>query len=169
MKAISSKKMPQVVCASTLAATLSMQMMSVRGIGAWLAVVRTYQRCSEVLTAQIKPLGLKLAQHDVMMSLLVTPEQTQQQLAERSFVTKSHMSAVLTDMAALGWISRTESSADKRSKLITLTPRGLVIAGHALAAQANVVAVMMNPLTDRQITELEKLSRNAATALSDSR
>jgi DNA-binding MarR family transcriptional regulator len=73
----------------------------VRGLSAWVAVVRTYQQCFETLTAHIKPLGLKLAQHDVLMNLLL-PEPTQQVLAEKSFVTKSHMSAVLSDMAELG-------------------------------------------------------------------
>jgi DNA-binding MarR family transcriptional regulator len=169
MKIASAKNAPQLLRASGPVMTASMRMESIRGIGAWLAVVRTYQKCSEVLSAQIKPLGLKLAQHDVMMSLLVTPEQTQQQLAEKSFVTKSHMSAVLTEMAALGWVSRADSSADRRSKVIALTPSGLAVARRALAAQAKVVAVMMDPLTDKQIAELEKLSRNAVTVLSNVR
>jgi DNA-binding MarR family transcriptional regulator len=141
------------------------QMQAIRGISAWLAVVRTYQTCSDALAAQIRPLGLKLAEHDVLMSLLVTPVQTQQQLAEKSFVTKSHMSAVLTEMTELGWVSRDHSSIDKRSKTITLTPTGRVVAGQALAAQAKVVAVMMDPLSDKQILELEKISKNATAAL----
>jgi DNA-binding MarR family transcriptional regulator len=169
MKMAFAKNAPQILRASGPAMTASVRIESIRGISAWLAVVRTYQKCSAVLSAQIKPLGLKLAQHDVMMTLLVTPEQTQQQLAEKSFVTKSHMSAVLTEMAALGWVSRADSSEDKRSKVIALTPRGLAVARRALAAQAKVVAVMMAPLTDKQIAELEKLSKNAVTALSNVR
>ncbi len=138
----------------------------IKGMNAWLAVVRTYQKCAEVLTARIKPLGLKLAQHDVMMNLLLVQEQTQQQLAEKSFVTKSHMSAVLAEMADLGWITRKDSTQDKRSKVIRLTRQGLALARRAYAAQAEVITVMMAPLTDKQVDELERVSRNATTSLS---
>jgi DNA-binding MarR family transcriptional regulator len=136
-----------------------------RGLGAWLGVVRTYQKCSQVLSEGIKPLGLKLAQHDVMMNLLKMPEQTQQQLAGHSYVTKSHMSAVLTEMQALGWIGRTDSAVDKRSKVVCLTPLGRPLALRAYAVQTQVVDAMMAPLSDRQISDLEKLSRNAVAAL----
>jgi DNA-binding MarR family transcriptional regulator len=145
--------------------TSSEQPENVRGIHAWLAVVRTYQKCSEVLTEGIKPLGIKLAQHDVMMRLLVVQEQTQQQLAGSSFVTKSHMSAVLTEMAELGWIERTDSLTDKRSKVISLTSAGRRLALKAHTVQAGIVGAMMAPLSDRQISDLEKTSRNAVMAL----
>jgi MarR family transcriptional regulator, organic hydroperoxide resistance regulator len=138
---------------------------SVKGLNAWVAVVRTYQKCSETLTARVKPLGLKLAHHDVLMSLLAQPQQTQQSLAERSFVTKSHMSAVLSEMADLGWIHRTDSALDKRSKHISLSKPGLALARLAFAEQALVVGAMMAPLSDKQIADLERLSRNAVRAL----
>jgi DNA-binding MarR family transcriptional regulator len=128
--------------------------------------MRTYQKCSEVLTEGVKPLGIKLAQHDVMMRLLVTQQQTQQQLAGSSFVTKSHMSAVLTEMAELGWIERADSLTDKRSKVISLTSAGHRLALQAHTVQAGVVGAMMAPLSDRQINDLEKISRNAVVALS---
>jgi MarR family transcriptional regulator, organic hydroperoxide resistance regulator len=137
----------------------------VKGLSAWVAVVRTYQACSETLTARVKPLGLKLAHHDVMMSLLAQPEQTQQSLAEKSFVTKSHMSAVLTEMTQLDWVSRADSAIDKRSKHISLTPAGLQLARLAFAEQALVVNAMMAPLSDKQIADLERMSRNAQVAL----
>jgi DNA-binding MarR family transcriptional regulator len=134
-------------------------------MGAWLAIVSTYQLCSETLSAGIRPLGLKLAQHDVMMNLLLHPALTQQQLAERSFVTKSHMSAVLTEMAERGWVSREDSQDDKRSKVIALTPAGLVLAQQAYAVQAQVVQVMMGGLSPAQITEMQDFSRKAQSAL----
>lgn len=134
-------------------------------MSAWLAVVRTYQKCSEVLSLGIKPLGIKLAQHEVMMHLLRSGQQTQQQLAGNCYVTKSHMSAVLTEMVALGWIDRVDSLMDKRSKDISLTPAGLALAQRAYGVQTQVVNAMMSPLSDKQINELEKVSRNAVAAL----
>jgi DNA-binding MarR family transcriptional regulator len=138
---------------------------SVRGMGAWLAIVRTYQQCSETLSEGIKPLGLKLAQHDVMMNLLLSPTLTQQQLAERSFVTKSHMSAVLMEMAERGWVSREDSTEDKRSKVITLTRDGLALAQQAWGIQAQVVKVMMGDLSDAQIKDIQDFSLQAHQGL----
>jgi DNA-binding MarR family transcriptional regulator len=147
------------------AATPQEALPQVRGMGAWLAIVRTYQQCSETLSERVKPLGLKLAQHDVMMNLLLSPTLTQQQLAERSFVTKSHMSAVLMEMAELGWVSRQDSMEDKRSKVITLTPDGLQLAHQAYAVQAQVVSVMMGDLSNAQIKDIQSFSLNAHQAL----
>jgi DNA-binding MarR family transcriptional regulator len=146
-------------------ATHSAAQLEVRGMQAWLAIVRTYQQCSEALSERIKPLGLKLAQHDVMMNLLLSPSLTQQQLAERSFVTKSHMSAVLMEMAELGWVSREDSVEDKRSKVITLTPEGKSKAQQAYAIQVQVVNVMMGDLSDAQIKDIQAFSLNAHQAL----
>jgi DNA-binding MarR family transcriptional regulator len=138
---------------------------NVRGMGAWLAVVRTYQQCSETLSEGIKPLGIKLAQHDVMMNLLQSSSLTQQELAQRSFVTKSHMSAVLMEMEEHGWVSREGSEQDKRSKVITLTPEGHALAQQAFAVQAEVVKVMMGELSNAQIKEIQDFSLNAHKAL----
>jgi MarR family transcriptional regulator, organic hydroperoxide resistance regulator len=151
--------------AAKRAAPAQQALSQVRGMGAWLAIVRTYQQCSETLSERIKPLGLKLAQHDVMMNLLLSPTLTQQQLAERSFVTKSHMSAVLMEMAELGWVSREDSMEDKRSKVITLTPDGLRLAHQAYAVQAQVVSVMMGDLSNAQIKDIQSFSLNAHQAL----
>jgi DNA-binding MarR family transcriptional regulator len=157
--------MPTPSSKSKSKATRSAAPSEVRGMQAWLAIVRTYQQCSETLSERIKPLGLKLAQHDVMMNLLLSPSLTQQQLAERSFVTKSHMSAVLMEMAELGWVNREDSMEDKRSKVITLTPEGASKAQQAYAIQVQVVNVMMGDLSNAQIKDIQNFSLNAYQAL----
>ncbi len=137
----------------------------VHGIAAWIDVVCTYQACAETLSERVKTVGLKLAQHDVLMNLLRSESLTQQQLAQKSFVTKSHMSAVLTEMVELGWIDRSDSQADKRSKEITLTPPGRQLAHRAFALQAQVVTAMMGNLSDTELTFIQDFSSNAQKAL----
>ncbi|NJS37057.1 MAG: MarR family transcriptional regulator [Brachymonas sp.] len=124
-------------------------------------MVRTYQTCSETLSLGIKPLGLKLAQHDVLMHLLLGQALTQQQLAERSYVTKSHMSALLIEMQALGWIDRIGSETDKRSKVIALTEQGMALAQQAWQLQERVIQTMMAPLSDAQMEDLQRFSVRA--------
>jgi MarR family transcriptional regulator, organic hydroperoxide resistance regulator len=136
-----------------------------RGAGAWLAVVRTYQQCTHTLSELVKPLGLKLAQHEVLMHLLRDEELSQQHLASRSFVTKSHMSGVIVEMIERGWLARSGSDLDRRAKLVRLTPEGRALALQALATQNKVIHTMMDPLTDRQVIELERISLDAVERL----
>jgi DNA-binding MarR family transcriptional regulator len=124
---------------------------------AWLDVVRSYQKCSAVLETAIAPLGIKLAQHDVLLNLLHDTELTQQQLAERSYVTKSHMSAVINDMIERGWLQRETSETDRRSKMVSLTRAGRSLAGKAFAAQADVINAMAEPLSDKQLADVSKM------------
>jgi DNA-binding MarR family transcriptional regulator len=124
---------------------------------AWMSVVRTYNLCNDSLISALKPLGLKLAQFEVLVRLLYEPEQTQQKLAGNSYVVKSHMSGLLSEMMQNGWVKRSEHENDKRSKLISLTPKGLVLAKKAAAVQAMVVNTMFEDLTKKQIKETEQL------------
>jgi DNA-binding MarR family transcriptional regulator len=131
----------------------------------WLSVVRTYHLCSEALIDGLKPLGLKLPQHEVLVTLLYAPGQTQQQLATHSFVAKSHISGLLTEMVKLRWVQRIESREDKRVKHIFLTASGKRLAQHAFAVQQSVIKVMFSSLTQRQIADTAKVMRTVGQAL----
>jgi DNA-binding MarR family transcriptional regulator len=124
---------------------------------AWMSVVRTYNLCNDALINVLKPLGLKLAQFEVLVRLLYEPEQTQQKLAANSYVVKSHMSGLLNEMMQNGWVKRTEHENDKRSKLISLTPKGVVLAKKAAEVQSLVVNTMFEGLSKKQIKETEQM------------
>ena len=136
-----------------------------KGLGAWLSVVRTYQKCADVISQRIKPLGIKLAQHEVLVSLLSHSPQTQQQLAASSYVTKSHMSAVLADMASSGWLTREGSAGDRRSKAVVLTEAGQALALRAFGVQMQVVSAMMGSLSAAQTNQLAQVSASAIAGL----
>jgi DNA-binding MarR family transcriptional regulator len=131
---------------------------------AWLSVARTYELCSDTVSLEIKPLGLKLQQFEILLALLPGP-QTQADLVMRSFVVKSHMSALLTQMQTEGWVERLPSQADKRSKMVTLTEAGLVLASQCQAVQRNVMATMFAPLTDVQVLQTEQVMLRVEAAL----
>jgi DNA-binding MarR family transcriptional regulator len=138
---------------------------SIEDLRAWTSVVRAYQLCSDTLVARLKPLDLKLAQFEVLVRLLYEPEQTQQALAQHSFVVKSHMSGLLVEMAAKGWVKRADSETDKRSKVVTLTSKGLALAKKAAAIQTDVVSVMLEPLSKKQIRDVEAAMNTVSRAL----
>jgi DNA-binding MarR family transcriptional regulator len=132
---------------------------------AWMSVVRTYQLCSDTLITKLKPLDLTLPLFEILVSLLAIPNQTQQQLAARSFVVKSHMSGLLADMVERGWVKRSVSAVDKRSKVVALTAKGATLAAKATAIQIEVVSAMIAPLSQKQIRDMEATMNIVATAL----
>jgi DNA-binding MarR family transcriptional regulator len=145
----------------------SKTLVSRQDLRAWTSVVRAYQLCSDALVMRLKVIDLKLPQFEVLVRLLYEPDQTQQQLAEASFVVKSHMSGLLAEMAARRWIKRSESALDKRSNVVTLTARGLTLAKKAAAIQAEVVSAMLTPLSAKQIHDVEAAMQIVSAALSD--
>jgi DNA-binding MarR family transcriptional regulator len=132
---------------------------------AWLSVVRCYQLCNDEIGAGLKPLGLKVQHYEVLARLAVHPAQTQQELAQNAFVVKSHMSTLLNEMEALGWISRTGSAVDRRSKTVSLTPLGKTMASKAAKVQLAVMTAMFEPLSARQIAEIDSSTSQVVQAL----
>ena len=132
---------------------------------AWTSVVRTYQLCSDMLISRLKPLDLTLPLFEILVSLLGTPNQTQQQLVDRSFVVKSHISGLLANMEERGWIKREAGEIDKRSKVVTLTAKGITLAKKAATIQIEVVSAMITPLSQKQIHDMETTMRTVAAAL----
>jgi MarR family transcriptional regulator, organic hydroperoxide resistance regulator len=132
---------------------------------AWLSVVHTYQLCNDTLSERLKTLELTLPQFDILVQLLREPKQSQQMLAERSYLVKSHISGLLAQMTEQGWIMRASDEADKRAKLVSLTPAGQVIAKKAAAVQSTVMRAMLAPLSEQQICDVETIMVAVAEAL----
>jgi DNA-binding MarR family transcriptional regulator len=132
----------------------------------WLGVVRTYQLCSVQITSEIEPLGLNLAQFDVLLCLLSAGPQNQQQLTVHSFVVKSHMSAIIKTMEKNLWVSRVDDPIDKRNKIVSLTKEGTAISQKCAAIQLGIMNRMFNPLSAQQIEETETIMLLIKDALS---
>jgi DNA-binding MarR family transcriptional regulator len=131
----------------------------------WLQVVRTYHQCEGVLTDALKPLGLTLPQHELLVTLLGLPGQTQQQLAGHVFVGKSHVSGLVTSMLAKRWIRREVDTHDARVRRVFLTARGAVLAGQSFALQAALIDAMFKPLSNADIVLLSGQMHHISQAL----
>jgi DNA-binding MarR family transcriptional regulator len=135
----------------------------------WMSVVRTYQLCNDTLIEQLKQIDLKLPQFEVLVRLYYEPDQSQQQLAMHSYVVKSHMSGLLADMIERGWVKRSDSDSDKRSKLVSLTAKGSAVAKKAAAIQTEVVGAMLAPLNAKQVSDVELTMTLVSKALENFR
>jgi DNA-binding MarR family transcriptional regulator len=108
----------------------------------WLAVVRSYHLCSELMARRLGALGVRTAEHEILANLWREPGLSQQVLAARCFTAKSHISGLLSELEQRGWVRREPDPADARAKRLYLQPDGEAMARQTAAVQAEVVALM---------------------------
>jgi DNA-binding MarR family transcriptional regulator len=134
---------------------------------AWLSVVRAYNLCDAAMTQRLAAIGLKLAEHEVLVHLLRTPALTQQQLAQRCFVAKSGISMLLSRMEHDGWVRRTVDDSDARIKRLALTSAGKALAVKSRAIQQAVLSAMVGPASPDELATVARAMVRASTALED--
>jgi DNA-binding MarR family transcriptional regulator len=124
-------------------------------IRAWLTVVTSYHLCDAAMAQQLAPLGVRLAEHEVLSHVLRAPGLSQQQLAERCFTAKSHISGLVAALEERGWLSRERDPDDGRARRLQLTPEGRTVAERTLAVQAGIVSVMAEAVSQDELLLIE--------------
>lgn len=124
-------------------------------VRAWLTVVTSYHLCDAAMVQQLAPLGVKLAEHEVLSHVLRDPGLSQQQLAERCFTAKSHISGLVAALEERGWLTRERHPDDGRARRLQLTVAGRAMAERTLAVQARVVDVMAQALSPQEMLQIE--------------
>jgi DNA-binding MarR family transcriptional regulator len=132
---------------------------------AWLATVRAYNLCDAVLAERLAPLGLKTGEHEVLVSLLLYPGATQQNLAAHSLTAKSVMSSLVSKLEQAGWLERRADARDARVWRLYLSGDGESLARQALAVQNSVVVGMTASCSAAELDTLETTAQRACTAL----
>lgn len=143
----------------------SLSLQRPRGYEAWVAIVRNYQKCLRVMSSVLEPIGLSVAQHEILLAVGLHPGLTQQDLAEGLLVVKSNISGLLQRLEHQGLVERSPHPDDARSKCIALTPEGRRRLEHSFAAQTVVVEAMMGTLDDRELGQSRDFSRRVGEAL----
>lgn len=128
-------------------------------IRVWLRVARMQQRLSGALAAELRTIGLSIPQFDVLSTLTEGEGVTQQDLAERLYVTKGNVSGLLDRMEEAGLVERRAIPGDRRSRAVHLTPRGRDLAGRGLALQEAYVEATLGRLPEGDIAELDRILR----------
>lgn len=132
---------------------------------AWISVVRAYNLCDAALSARLAKVGLRTAEHELLVNLLRTPGMTQQALARRCFVAKSGISMALTRMEAQKLLRREPDPQDGRIKRLHLSKKGQVLAQRAMAVQDAVVGTMAAALSPAELGALEQMMQRMSTQL----
>jgi DNA-binding MarR family transcriptional regulator len=120
----------------------------------WLAIARTFHLCDALMARRLGALGVRMAEHEVLINLRRDPGIAQQTLARRCFNAKSHISALLTALEARGWVRREADPADARAWKLFLTPAGARIAARTTAIQEDVAAAMAETVSTRALADV---------------
>lgn len=114
----------------------------------WLQVVRAYQKTGRRLSERLRELELSTAQLDVLANLHRRPEGlTQTELGNKLLSTRGNVTGLVERLLARGLVERCVNPDDARSKKVSLTAEGRVVAGQACALYSAFVAEMMSVLS----------------------
>lgn len=125
----------------------------------WLRVARLQQRLSTALSAELRAIGLSIPQFDVLSTLTEGEGVTQQDLAERLYVTKGNVSGLLDRMEEAGFVERRSIPGDRRSRAVHLTAQGRDLARRGLGLQRAFVAATLGALPESDVAELDRILR----------
>jgi DNA-binding MarR family transcriptional regulator len=120
----------------------------------WLSIARTFYLCDSLMARRLGALGVRTAEHEILVNLRRDPGIAQQTLARRCFVAKSHISNLLTTLEKRGWVKRDADPDDARAKQLFLTAAGERIAERTTAVQAKVAVAMAESVTPKALAQV---------------
>jgi len=123
----------------------------------WFRFVRLQQRASAAIGAELRGIGLSIPQFDLLSTLTEREGSTQQELAERLYVTKGNVSGLVDRLVEAGLVERRAIPGDRRSHALHLTERGKDLAERGIAAQKAYVSRTLGRLPDGDLAELERI------------
>ncbi|MGO4704632.1 MarR family winged helix-turn-helix transcriptional regulator [Microvirga sp. 2MCAF38] len=123
----------------------------------WFRFVRLHRRALNTVSIRLREIGLSIPQFDLLSTLTEQEGLSQQDLAERLYVTKGNVSGLLDRMVEAGLVERRSIPGDRRSNALFLTTKGRQLAERGIAAQHAYVAETLGTLGDRDLVELERI------------
>ena len=123
----------------------------------WFRFVRLHRRALSAIAAELKEIGLSIPQFDLLSTLTEREGLSQQELAERLYVTKGNVSGLLDRMVEAGLVERRALPGDRRSNALFLTGKGRDLAERGIAAQKTYVAKTLGTLDPGDLADLERI------------
>ncbi len=123
----------------------------------WFRFLRLHQRITGRATQEYRRIGLSIPQFDLLSTLSEREGASQQEIAERLYVTKGNVSGLIDRLAAQGLVERRALPSDRRSYALHLTPEGRRITAEGLALQKRLVEATLGSLPASDIAELDRI------------
>lgn len=123
----------------------------------WFRFLRLHRRVSSAIAGELKGIGLSIPQFDLISTLTEREGISQQELAERLYVTKGNVSGLVDRMVEAGLVERRSIPGDRRSNALHLTPKGWELAQEGIAVQKAYVARTLGILGPQDLKDLERV------------
>lgn len=123
----------------------------------WFRFVRLNRRVTGAMSGVLRGLGLSIPQFDLISTLGEREGLTQQELAQRLYVTKGNVSGLVDRLVEAGLVERRPIPGDRRSHALHLTAEGRRLAATGLAAQAAYVTRTLGRLPEADLAALERI------------
>jgi DNA-binding MarR family transcriptional regulator len=128
-----------------------------RAIRVWFRFLRLASRIQSTVAEQLRAIDLSVPQCDVLTTLTEAEGISQQELAQRLYVTKGNISGLLDRLERAGLVERRSTAADRRQYSVYLTASGRAAAERAIALQHALIAATLGRLPAEKIAEFETL------------
>ncbi len=128
-----------------------------RAIRVWFRFLRLESRIQSTVAEQLRAIDLSVPHCDVLTTLTDAEGISQQELAQRLYVTKGNISGLLDRLERAGLVERRSTAADRRQYSIHLTASGRAAAERAIALQHALIAATLGRLPAEKIAEFETL------------
>lgn len=135
----------------------------------WIAVLRAEKAVVRLLSRELAPLGLKIAQLDLLMNLRRHPGASQQEIAKRLLVGRSNVTMLLPQLEKDGLVLREPDPADKRAFRLTLTPKGEELLTGALKIYTGIIDRVMAQSSPAECDLMGDLMRRIVEELRNER
>jgi DNA-binding MarR family transcriptional regulator len=128
-----------------------------RATRVWFRFIRLEGRIQSTVAEHLRTIGLSVPQCDVLTTLTEAEGISQQELAQRLYVTKGNISGLLDRLERAGLVERRSTAADRRQYSIFLTPDGRAAAEQAIAVQHALIAATLGRLSPEKLADFESL------------
>jgi DNA-binding MarR family transcriptional regulator len=126
-----------------------------RAIRVWFRFLRLESRIQSTVAEHLRAIDLSVPQCDVLTTLTEAEGISQQELAQRLYVTKGNISGLLDRLEAAGFVERRSLAADRRQYSVHLTDSGRKMAEKAIAAQRTWLASTLGRLDEAELDAIE--------------
>jgi DNA-binding MarR family transcriptional regulator len=123
----------------------------------WFRFIRLHRRVSAAIGGELKALGLSIPQFDLLSTLTEREGLSQQELAERLYVTKGNVSGLVDRLVEAGLVERRPLAGDRRSHALHLTDKGRELATAGIKAQRDYVERTLGRLKGTELAALDRL------------
>ena len=121
----------------------------------WFRLMRLMARMQAAVAERLREIGISVPQCDVLTTLTEQEGVSQQELAERLYVTKGNISGLLDRLEEAGFVERRATATDRRQYAIHLTDSGRAMAERAIGVQHEWIASTLGCMTEGQLQALE--------------